>query len=327
MENGSGLHLVIIEVTERCNLRCSHCYVGGYSDFSKDMSPFQFQQVLDQIACLGVSFVSLSGGEPLLLGERVFQYAALLKSYGIHTTLVTNGLLISRYSAGKYAPFDHIQISMDGPREVHDAIRGRGSHDALIDAVEHLRAEAAERLSLRMTLHSANFRYLAETYRTAKGLGVRFSVERFTQPPGHCAQGISLLTPGQLQETLEFCREHNIHSLDPLMNMLRHVGKGGAAPLHRVTGGCTAGIAGVAVTAGLDLLPCVRIRKPAGNIASHSLADLWSDSELLHSLRDRHSFNGCGACHMRCVCGGCRAVSFADTGSVTGHDTQCWIVQ
>jgi len=73
---GQGLHLVVLEVTGRCNLSCSYCYRGDatQSDLNDP------SRVLDQLTETKPYFVNISGGEPLLLKD-IFVFAEDLKRY------------------------------------------------------------------------------------------------------------------------------------------------------------------------------------------------------------------------------------------------------
>ena len=70
-----------IELTYRCNLRCTHCYIGSYRargiPGETELSTSELEGVLDQIADAGCLWLLLTGGEPLLRPdfEEVYVYA------------------------------------------------------------------------------------------------------------------------------------------------------------------------------------------------------------------------------------------------------------
>jgi uncharacterized protein len=131
-----------------CNLSCTYCDPLGYREKTRGqvMSEETAYRALDfffqRIPAEEVGVVTFSiGGEPLLyrkLLDLVTAYTEALREQGVQATqyLNTNGLLLTdgviEYLRVKEIPFG---ISMDGPREVHDAQRrlpdGEGTYDAV----------------------------------------------------------------------------------------------------------------------------------------------------------------------------------------------------
>jgi len=122
---------------------------------------------------LGTRRVVLSGGEPLMHPS----FAALgeaLREAGLATTLLTTGLLLERKAAEVARLVDDVIVSLDGPREVHDAIRRvPGAFDRLAAGVRALRSEAPGiPVSARSTVQRANARHLRATVAAARALGL-----------------------------------------------------------------------------------------------------------------------------------------------------------
>jgi radical SAM protein with 4Fe4S-binding SPASM domain len=90
--------------------------------------------------------------------------------------------------------------------------------------------------------------------------------------------------------------------------------------------GCQAALGQGCVTANGDVLPCVLLPIPMGNIRRHPFAEIWRDSPVAAVLRDRSTLRGaCGTCALRERCGGCRAVAYARTGDHRAADPRCWL--
>ena len=89
---GLGLHLVTVEITGRCNLSCSHCY--RESDEHEDLVGFDL--LLNQLAEIKPYYITVSGGEPLLLKD-VFYLAKELKNVCQKLLLTTNGILVRKF--------------------------------------------------------------------------------------------------------------------------------------------------------------------------------------------------------------------------------------
>ena len=72
---------------------------------------------------LGVEWVVLSGGEPLMHSD-LFRLCRMLRAMGIRITLLSSGLLLKRNARAIVEHVDEVIVSLDGPEAVHDAIRG-----------------------------------------------------------------------------------------------------------------------------------------------------------------------------------------------------------
>jgi len=98
--------------TRRCNLSCTYC--NEYDDFSKPVPVETMKRRVDELARLGTSIVTFSGGEPLLHPE-LDDIIAHVRTYPIIAGLITNGYLLTadRIKKLNRAGLDHLQISVD----------------------------------------------------------------------------------------------------------------------------------------------------------------------------------------------------------------------
>ncbi|MEM1981621.1 MAG: SPASM domain-containing protein, partial [Candidatus Hadarchaeales archaeon] len=72
-----------------------------------------------------------------------------------------------------------------------------------------------------------------------------------------------------------------------------------------------------------EVVPCVFMPIPLGNLKERRLKEIWETSEVLWKLRDRDALEGCGGCEYRYVCGGCRARAYGYFGDVQAPDPGC----
>jgi MoaA/NifB/PqqE/SkfB family radical SAM enzyme len=86
-----------------------------------------------ELSDLGVKFISLSGGEPFLR-EDLSEIVRFCRTKNIYVIIKSNGTLL-REEFWKVQNANKIQLSLDGSRDVHDAIRGKGVYDKVIDAI------------------------------------------------------------------------------------------------------------------------------------------------------------------------------------------------
>jgi MoaA/NifB/PqqE/SkfB family radical SAM enzyme len=122
---GKGLasqdHPILAHVIpmRRCNLSCTYC--NEYDDFSKPVAIEVMYQRLDQLARLGTTIITISGGEPLLHPDLDL-IVARIRRHGMIAGMITNGYLLTagRIQRLNRAGLDHLQISIDNvmPDEV-----------------------------------------------------------------------------------------------------------------------------------------------------------------------------------------------------------------
>ena len=128
------------ELTRNCNVRCRHCYNrSGIQSFHDRMQPENWINLAHYIVSKGGIFECiLSGGEPLLLGNYLFDLLDILHDDGCSFMIISNGMLMDEQAVIKLKKYDFIcvQISIDGyDPETHDAFRGvKGSWQKAVDA-------------------------------------------------------------------------------------------------------------------------------------------------------------------------------------------------
>ncbi len=126
-ENLSGVQhrSAIVDVTDRCNLRCKHCFYYREEQDSQQMDGEAFLTGLRTLQERhNIMSMGWCGGEPLYRPELVVEGAKLFKM----NQLFTNGTLPIPQVDG-LIPF----VSLDGTREIHDAVRGKGSYQRVMD--------------------------------------------------------------------------------------------------------------------------------------------------------------------------------------------------
>lgn len=150
--------VVVWNCTQRCNLKCVHCYAKSEDkSYTGELPTDQAKAMIDDLAAFGAPVLLFSGGEPTLRKDLVelMQYA---KDAGMRVVISTNGTLISREKAESYAEvgLSYVGVSLDGGPETHDKFRGiPGSFDKAIAGIRNSRA-AGIKVGLRMTINRRN---------------------------------------------------------------------------------------------------------------------------------------------------------------------------
>ncbi len=122
-------------ITNRCNLRCRYCDVGELG--TQELNTAQALKAIDLFYDSGTRLIRFTGGEPLIRDD-IAQIICYAKEKGIRVFISTNGHWFEERMKAIGA-VDGVKISVDGPLEVHDAARGKGSHETAIRACEYAR--------------------------------------------------------------------------------------------------------------------------------------------------------------------------------------------
>jgi MoaA/NifB/PqqE/SkfB family radical SAM enzyme len=124
-------------VTNRCNLRCSYCNTPFLDP--TDLPLAKVELLLDRLAGFGVKRLGLAGGEPMARKD-IGDIVAMAKARRFYLTMNTNLLLFEKHRAG-LRDVDLFFTSLDGDREHHEAARGRGAYDGVLEAVSQIVGE------------------------------------------------------------------------------------------------------------------------------------------------------------------------------------------
>lgn len=331
-------------LTERCNLRCLHCYQAGRC--GEELVLAELLSVVDEVSDAlaawsegyGISFApsfQVTGGEPLLR-EELWDVLVRLRGGGFPTYILSNGTLVDRDGAERLAGLGvaGVQVSLEGPESVHDAIRGSGSFRKAFRGVDLL-LRAGVTVDLNVTLSARNADRVDELVAIAQAAGVpRIGFSRLV-PYGRGAELLGeTLSPDRIRSVYERLRSLQVPGLaigtgDPLAVQLGLSATDGAGCI--AVGGCAAGVSGITILPDGTLHPCRRLPIAIGNLRTDSLREVWATSPVLTALRDKGRYpDRCGSCDRWAACRGCRAVAYAVTlarglGDYLADDPQCFL--
>jgi Fe-coproporphyrin III synthase len=168
---------ISLVVTDNCNFRCHMCQFA-YSDSPGyrlekvgHMQPRIFYKLMDEMP--NWPYVSFTGGEPLL-NPHIIDYVAYAHDKGHLTTLTTNGWLLAKHAhALCNTGLDLLVVSVDGPPEIHDRIRGERAFEHLTAGLGvTLRLPKRPLVFLNMAISDYNFDQLVAMYDFALQMGV-----------------------------------------------------------------------------------------------------------------------------------------------------------
>jgi len=148
-----------LDITERCNLACVHCYLGSRRQGGRaDLSAEQANRIMATLADGGVLVLAITGGEPLLHPEfREIWVAA--KRRGFLVSLFTNATVVDEALAGFLAahPPRRVEVSVYGStRATYELVTGvPGSHAKCLNGVRLLK-DAGVRVQIKCPVLRAN---------------------------------------------------------------------------------------------------------------------------------------------------------------------------
>jgi MoaA/NifB/PqqE/SkfB family radical SAM enzyme len=197
----TALPILVLNAHSRCNCRCVMCDIWK-QDTTSEVKATDLERHRESLRKLGVQWVVLSGGEPLMHSD-LRGLCGFFRELGVRTTLLTTGLLLERRSADVAEFFDDVIVSLDGPPEVHDAIRRTtGAFGMIQKGIMSLRARRPHMVvKARTTVQKANHLWLSDTVEAALCLdlsGISFLAADLTSE----AFNRSLLWPVDRQNSI-----------------------------------------------------------------------------------------------------------------------------
>jgi pseudo-rSAM protein/SPASM domain protein len=347
--------VVVWNTTNRCNLKCVHCYAGAKSTPEQgELSTAEGKRLLTQLADYGVPVVLFSGGEPMVR-EDLTELVAHASEEGIRPVLSTNGTLLTpdRARELKDAGLAYAGVSVDGLAERNDEFRGvDGAFEAAVDGIETC-LDVGLKTGLRYTVTGQNvadlpgvvdllldvgldrfcFYHLAYSGRGADLDDIdlsddqRRSVVRYI-----CDRTVSAHEDGRDIETLLVGNYADAAYIVEYAR--REFGEAAAKRVYRRlerNGGDPAGERVAAV----DCLGNVHLTQfwrsySLGNVRDRSFGAIWDDESnpLLSALRDRPAgLDGkCADCRYKQIChGGSRLRALAAGDDLFAPDPQCYL--
>lgn len=319
------LHALSLAVAQKCNLGCTYCYAqqGEFGGAAKNMSQETALAAVDLLvdgaepgARINLAFL---GGEPMV--NRLVLQAATRRATGraaergvsVSFSITTNGTLLRPADAEFFEEHGFaVTISLDGPREAHNAQRpykgGAGSYDRILDNVRPLLAQQRKmQVAARVTVTPANLR-LRETLDqfVAEGFhSVGFS-PMLSAPTGQGEmqrEDLEVMLGGMIDCGREYERRLLVGERYPfanLANALKEISKGTHRPYP-----CGAGAGYLGVSAEGELAACHRFVGDDAGAMGSLLAGVDRERRAAWlAERHVHRQEPCRGCWARYLCGG-----------------------
>jgi len=281
------------EITMGCNMRCKHCGSSCTNPLPDELSTEEALDLADQIAGLGLSWVTLSGGEPFTRKDWHL-IAKRLSEKGVVPNIISNGWLVTDDIIAKIkeANVGTVAISLDGLKETHDYIRKPGSYDRTMSVLQRF-VEKEVVCGVVTTISNANIHQLRDMRKILVDMNVPYWQVQIGLPMGNFAKETDLaLRPEQINDIIDFCYEtakggeitiypadcigyYNMKELET--RMIAH--KTASIPVWK---GCNAGKRGFGILQNGDIMGCTSIRDQKfkeGSIREKSLEEIWNNPD------------------------------------------------
>lgn len=302
------LQNIIIEITQKCNERCVHCYIP-HENKNSIMSDKDFYAIVDM--CGGIETilnVRITGGE--CMSHPSFKnYIRYVKEKGFALTLLTNLTLLDDETIYilKEGTLSQVQVSMFSVNpEIHDRITAvPGSLEKTMKNIEKLKAagvpvsiatqameinkDSIERLYEYTIKHGFNLRcdwtIIAKENRNSENLSYRIR---------------------NLSNYKNICKSRLKHCDGYEKELRKALSRD---PKPETSHLCNAGTNGLYIDTNLKVHPCPGWDLIVGDLKSDSLSDIWNKSEKLQKVRDvvLKDFPKCAKCDIRNLCSICMA--------------------
>ncbi len=276
------LHGVMLELTYKCNLDCFFCYNDRGLE-GKQMMLSDYQRLLDDLANMGVLFVTLTGGEPLVHPD-FFAIGGAARERGFVTYIKTGGHglkgAVARRLKQEVDPLG-IEISLHGATaETHDRqTQVPGSFDKLIRALPEL-IDLGLRPLFVSTLTAWNEHQIDEMFELVNSFGLRLRFQGPVAPRDDGDTEPLSIQPSEAawQHMAAVAEEWRQTALADTECAPREEKKASSEPKAF----CGAGSEGILIDPYGSVVSCLQLRRSAGNVHQQPIHEIWRS----HVFRD-----------------------------------------
>jgi SynChlorMet cassette radical SAM/SPASM protein ScmE len=334
---------VDIDITSKCNLRCTYCYhFTGAGDVKKDLPKEEWLKFFEELNECNVMNVTLQGGEPFCRNDLKDIISGIVQNR-MRFSILSNGTLITDKAAAFLSETHRcngVQVSIDGSKpEIHDACRGQGSFVKAVEGIRNLQRHHIP-VQIRVTINKYN---VADLEAIAEFIFEKLQLPVFSTNAasymGMCRQHynhIGLDVHGRMEamETLlRLDKKYNNRiqaDAGPLAEALMWQEMENARiqgmkslPGRGFLTACGCVFSKMAVRADGIIVPCIMLSHLAlGRMNRDSLKDIWQHHPEIHKIRDRRNFSltefdFCKGCAYINYCtGNCPGLAYTITGEV-----------
>lgn len=291
-EQFSFADIIYLELTRGCNLRCKHCLNDSGKIMINQLKEEEFEKLIKELSDAGIQEIRFTGGEPLLYKD-IYKLIKLCTDMGICTSLGTNGTLVTRGIAQKLKEvgLKKAVVSIDGTKEMHDKIRGKGNYDKSMAGLKYLK-DVGINVRVNAVIMRSNMEDVINLAKELNKEKITLFIRRFIES----GRGENLKNNMLNQKDYDYVREQLKEELDgsaPYVNghYLRiNEGVHPRIPLPFTIKGCKAGQRAIAIMPDGEIQLCGFLSAQAfpgvGNIRNiKSWTAFWDELQKLDKLK------------------------------------------
>lgn len=205
---GANLHVCEFWLPGGCDLRCLHCYVASWQAVDRQLSADEYATLTRSLVARGLVDVVIPGMEPLVRDE-LWPIVAAAKAAGARSIgITTNGTMLARKVEQVIGSgLTVMNVSLDGPRAIHDRIRGDGVYDVVTRGVRDLRSRSSLRLITNTTLNALNQQHATRTASVAQDLGCTYAAFHPFEASAEVSNRALQLTPVEVAHVYRELRQ------------------------------------------------------------------------------------------------------------------------
>ncbi len=321
----------VLEITNRCNLRCPHCASNSGRPRQYEMSVPELFEVIEDLKELGCERLTMLGGEPLL-HPQWFEIGKHVNDCGIVLQIITNSLAMNDAVLRKFrelAP-EVIGISIDGAtRETYMATRGVDKFEFCLKNLWRIRDSGIPAAAIT-TFSRQNLYDFDRFVELFADRGIIWQIQmanstgsRFDEEMKLTARDFEFFVDRAIKVKKEFAKRLPLQLTDDF----------GYFPYERwvpefdLWEGCPAGRRVIGIRSNGDVLPCLSLGDGfiAGNLLRQTLREVWENSRLMRTFRNKGEIlaGRCKTCPRAARCqAGCTASAVTTTGDI-GENLYC----
>lgn len=158
------------QITTNCNLNCKYCLSDSGIKGKYGLETKEAIKIINQMGKIGINRLDFTGGEPLIRKdlEKLVQCA---KYNHINTIVTTNTTLLNQENIRALKLANLVQVSIDGPKEIHNEQRQDEVFDKTIENIKKLKEEGCK-IRLNSFIYNSNKQYVDYLIDLSKELGV-----------------------------------------------------------------------------------------------------------------------------------------------------------
>lgn len=314
---------ITLEVTNRCHLDCSHCYLETNRGLD-ELSVTEIEtHLLPHLQENDIESFVITGGEALLRSDTD-EICNLVAPHVEELRLLTSLSVQGAASTVNNLPIDALNVSIDGPRKTHDAIRGEKTFDRVLENLRRIDRDRLGEVYINCVVSSHNEDQFPDLLGAVEPFAdkIGFQLQTWAQPDDvdrsaarlDCDEVVIMLptlsehpaNPSTVTENLREIQKRAEHSsatvrvFPPEASVSTVHGWFDSRREDRPRS-CDAIYRRPLIGPEGDVYPCPFIRQAMGNVRDDRLANIWT-GPAIEQFRERLSRDGLLPICDRCAC-------------------------